>query len=74
MRISFRLNAEYDQELINRVKSYSNRNLSKTLRKIIREHLQYATLSNELSAPLSDTKNKEKQETKKEIPKWNFPK
>lgn len=70
MRISFRLNPEYDQELINRVKSYSNRNLSK----ILREHLQYATLSNKSSAPLSDVNNKEKQETKMEIPKWNFPK
>jgi len=74
MRISFRLNPEYDQELINRVKSYSNRNLSRILRKILREHLQYATLSNGSSAPLSEEKNKVIEETKKEIPKWNFPK
>jgi len=36
-RVSIRFNSEYDQNLIDKMKQYNNRNLSKVLRAIIRE-------------------------------------
>jgi hypothetical protein len=58
-RICVRLNPEYDQPLIEILQTYNNRNLSQIVRKILRDNL--------MSAPLSDT-------LKPNITKWNFPK
>lgn len=68
-RINIRWNPEYDQEVINKLKAYSNRNLSKVLRKIIREHLTYP---DNASSALSD--KKVDKINKNETVKWNFPK
>lgn len=40
-RTNIRWNPEYDQDVIRRLQAYSNRNLSRELRRIIREHLKY---------------------------------
>jgi len=40
-RISFRLNPEYDQPLINELSKYSSRKLSMLIRKILRDSLVY---------------------------------
>lgn len=72
-RVSFRLNPEYDQELIEKIKSYSRRNISKTLRKILREHLQYYNQSNTLFVEKSDITIKENKKKKEKVVKWNFP-
>ena len=39
MRISFKLNREYDTELIQQLEKYKNRNLSQVIRKILRDNL-----------------------------------
>jgi len=39
MRISFRLNPEYDYKLIEILKGYSDRNMSQLIRKILRDNL-----------------------------------
>jgi hypothetical protein len=58
-RICVRLNPEYDQSLIEILKTYNDRNLSQIIRKILRDNL--------MSNTLSDT-------PKLNITKWNFPK
>jgi len=75
-RKTIRFNPEYDFDIIEKMKQYTDRNLSKLLRKFIRDgfKLESATLS-ALPNKKSDIINQEKKlETKKEIPKWNFPK
>ena len=57
-RVSIRFNSEYDQNLIDKMKQYNNRNLSKVLRAIIREGFNNLSKSNQQS----------------KIEKWNFPK
>jgi len=39
MRISFKLNREYDTELIQQLEKYKDRNLSQVIRKILRDNL-----------------------------------
>ena len=39
MRISFKLNREYDTELIKQLEKYKDRNLSQVIRKILRDNL-----------------------------------
>ena len=39
MRISFKLNREYDTELIQQLEKFKNRNLSQVIRKILRDNL-----------------------------------
>ena len=56
-RVSIRFNPEYDQDLINKMKQYNNRNLSKILRAMIREGFN----------KLNQNQNQPK------IEKWNFP-
>ena len=56
-RVSIRFNSEYDQNLIDKMKQYNNRNLSKVLRAIIREGFNNLSKSNQQSR----------------IEKWNFP-
>ena len=41
MRISFKLNKEYDTELIKQLEKYKDRNLSQVIRKILRDSLVY---------------------------------
>lgn len=69
MRISLRLNSEYDDELIKKLELYKdNRNLSKLLRKFIREGF------NSMSDALTQSKEKISDKTEKVI-KWpEFPK
>jgi hypothetical protein len=72
-RISIRFNSEYDYDVIKKLKSYNDRDRSKILRKIIREHLEYNVADNnddKMADNLAD-----KIEIKKEkIVTWNFPK
>lgn len=76
-RVSIRFNPEYDKTIIETMKTYSSRNLSRELRKIIRENLK----SPEKAYALSDNKKEQKNMSdkladKKETTtvKWNFPK
>ena len=77
-RKTIRFNPEYDFDIIEKMKQYTDRNLSKLLRKFIRDgfKLESAALSATLSNKKSDieTETKKKIEIEKEIPKWNFPK
>jgi len=41
MRISFKLNREYDTELIRQLEKYKEKNLSQVIRKILRDSLVY---------------------------------
>jgi len=41
MRISFKLNREYDTELIRQLEKYKEKNLSQIIRKILRDSLVY---------------------------------
>jgi len=66
-RVSFRLNAEYDQDLIDRLKQIENRNLSRVLRKIIRENIHKYETDN-----ASDMKKHKIQGQTKAI-QWKFP-
>jgi len=61
MRISFRLNPEYDYKLIEILKGYDNRNKSQLIRKILRDNL----ISMSYNASNTDNDKKiEKLETK----------
>jgi len=61
MRISFRLNPEYDYELIKILKSYSDRNMSQLIRKILRDNLKSSLNSkNIMSNNASNTDNDKK--------------
>jgi len=58
MRISFRLNPEYDYKLIEILKGYSNRNMSQLIRKILRDNLT-SNMSNNASNTDNDKKIEE---------------
>ena len=58
MRISFRLNPEYDYKLIEILKGYSDRNMSQLIRKILRDNL-ISTMSNNASNTDNDVKIEE---------------
>jgi len=59
MRISFRLNPEYDYKLIEILKGYSNRNMSQLIRKILRDNLTCDS-KNVMSSNASNTDNDKK--------------
>lgn len=76
-RITIRFNPEYDKEIINKLQQYKDRNLSKILRKIIRENLENCNNCN-LAAPLSDIPadinyTPELQTKQDKVIKWNIP-
>ena len=64
MRISFRLNPEYDYELIKILKSYSDRNMSQLIRKTLRDNLKSSISlinnKNVMSSNASNTDNDKK--------------
>jgi len=66
MRISFRLNPEYDYELIKILKSYSDRNMSQLIRKTLRDNLKSSISlinnKNVMSNNASNTDNDKKVE------------
>ena len=61
MRISFRLNPEYDYKLIEILKGYSDRNMSQLIRKILRDNLTCDS-KNVMSNNASNTDNDKKVE------------
>ena len=76
-RITIRFNPEYDKEIINKLEQYKNRNLSKILRKLIRENIKNLENCN-LTAPLSDIPADinyipEIQTKQEKVLKWNIP-
>jgi len=66
MRISFRLNPEYDYKLIEILKGYDNRNKSQLIRKILRDNLT-STMSYNASNTDNDDKIEEVIKGTKEI-------
>ena len=67
MRISFRLNPEYDYKLIEILKSYNNRNMSQLIRKILRDSLISNTMLSDNVFNIADNNKKiNKNETNKD--------
>ena len=66
MRISFRLNPEYDYKLIEILKGYSDRNMSQLIRKTLRDNLKSSISlinnKNVMSNNASNTDNDKKVE------------
>jgi len=87
MRISFKLNREYDTELIKQLEKYKDRNLSQVIRKILRDNLVNKNNKVEVEdvfaedKPASNTDNVEVRKINKKTEinksksiKWNNPK
>ena len=67
MRVSFRLNPEYDYKLIKILQSYNNRNMSQLIRKILRDNLISNTmLSDNAFNTIDNNKKINKNETIKD--------
>ena len=67
MRISFRLNPEYDYKLIEILKGYSDRNMSQLIRKILRDSLISNTMLSDNVFNIADNNKKiNKNETNKD--------
>ena len=63
-RKTIRFNYEYDKEIIDKMKKYTDRSLSKLLRKFIRDGFN----------SMSDTLTQSNNEMSDKTIKWNFPK
>ena len=58
MRVSFRLNPEYDYKLIKILQSYNNRNMSQLIRKILRDSLISNTMLSDNVFNIADNNKK----------------